>query len=116
MLHFETNGLRGINVVMKRDIAQFAPFKNRIEPGSFFDITTPYGYGGFLLEGNTSESALKELYERYTEFAKNEKVVSEFVRYHPQLKNAEFMRSVSTVVDLGKNNFYGPGICRYYIG
>ncbi|MCE5174372.1 MAG: GNAT family N-acetyltransferase [Bacteroidales bacterium] len=101
LLNYESDALRGINVFMKRDISHFAPFKELIEPGLFFDIITPYGYGGFLFEGDTSESVIKQFYEEYAEFKKSEHVVSEFVRYHPQLKNANSLRAISTIIDLG---------------
>jgi len=102
LIHYESNGLRGINVFMKRDISHFAPFNNLIESGTYFDFTTPYGYGGFLFEGDTSEAAMKTFYERYAEFLNIENVISSFVRYHPQLKNANTMRSVTSITDLGR--------------
>jgi len=102
LIYYDTEELRGINVVMKRDISRFAPLTNLLAPGCYFDIITPYGYGGFLFEGDISESVLKRFYERYVEYLKNQKIVSEFVRFHPQLNNADPMRIVDTVVDLGK--------------
>jgi Acetyltransferase (GNAT) domain len=102
LLNYETDELRGVNVVMKSDISQFAPFKGIITPETYFDIVTPYGYGGFLFEGDTSESAMNRFSENYTELLNNEHIISEFVRYHPQLKNANALRSFSTVIDLGQ--------------
>ena len=55
MFYYEDNGLRGIYVYMKR--------KTAIE--GVYDSITPYGYGGFLLEGNQSEENLKELWAAY---------------------------------------------------
>jgi len=102
LLNFETDELRGINVFMKRDISQFEPLKKIIEPGSCFDIVTPYGFGGFLFEGDTSEVAIERFYKKYVQKLKSENVISEFIRYHPIINNANCMRSVSTVLDLGK--------------
>ena len=102
LLSYETDNLRGINVVMKRDISQFAPLNSFLRPETYFDIVTPYGYGGFIFEGDTSESAMEHFHLQYLEFLKYNHVVSEFVRYHPQLKNANVMRSVSTISDLGQ--------------
>jgi hypothetical protein len=37
---------------MKRDVAKSAAFKGVLEENKFFDFSTPYGYGGWILEGN----------------------------------------------------------------
>ena len=92
MFYYEDNGLRGIYVYMKR--------KTAIE--GVYDSITPYGYGGFLLEGNQSEENLKELWAAYVQKMKELNIVDNFVRYHPVLANAVPMKEVSDVIDLGK--------------
>lgn len=102
LFYYESNALRVINVFMKRDIALFPQLKDMIEPGSYYDIVTPYGYGGFLFEGDTSENSIMEFYGVYLDYMKMEHLISGFRRYHPQLGNANTMRNVSEVIDLGK--------------
>ena len=92
MFYYEDNGLRGIYVYMKR--------KTAIE--GIYDSITPYGYGGFLLEGNQSEENLKELWVAYVQKMKEMNIVDNFVRYHPVLTNAVPMKMCSDVIDLGK--------------
>lgn len=92
LFYYDEKGLRGIYVYMKR--------KTAIE--GVFDSITPYGYGGFLLEGNTSEENVKALWNAYVEKMKSENVVDNFVRYHPVLANAVPMKVCSDVIDLGK--------------
>ena len=92
MIYYEENGLRGIYVYMKR--------KTAID--GVFDSITPYGYGGFLLEGNQSEENLKALWAAYEQRMKEENIVDNFVRYHPVLANAVPMKVCSEVIDLGK--------------
>jgi hypothetical protein len=92
MFFFEENGLRGIYVYMKR--------KTFID--GVFDSITPYGYGGFLLEGDASEESLKMLWTAYIQKMNEENIVDNFVRYHPVLANAVPMKSCSEVIDLGK--------------
>lgn len=92
MFYYEDNGLRGIYVYMKR--------KTAID--GVYDSITPYGYGGFLLEGNQSEENLKELWAAYVQKMKELNIVDNFVRYHPVLANAVPMKEVSDVIDLGK--------------
>jgi len=102
LFYYESDLLRVINVFMKRDIALFPPLKDMIELDTYYDIVTPYGYGGFLFEGDTSDSSIKEFYGEYLNYMKREKLISGFRRYHPQLGNANTMRNVSEVMDLGK--------------
>ena len=92
LLFYEQDGLRAIYVYMKRTTA--------IE--GWFDSITPYGYGGVLFEGDTSEENLKAFWDAYVQKMKDENIVCNFVRYHPVLANAVLMKEVSDVIDLGK--------------
>lgn len=92
LFYYNENGLRGIYVYMKR--------KTAIE--GVYDSITPYGYGGFLLEGDESEENIKSLWKPYVEKMKSEHIVDNFVRYHPVLANAIPMKVCSDVIDLGK--------------
>lgn len=90
--------LRAINVVMKRDIAEDPHFKNKIPPNKYFDFSTPYGYGGWLIEGSNSE----QLFIDYEEWCLNNNIVSEFVRFHPILKNNIECKNAYVIVSLGE--------------
>lgn len=102
LLYYKSSELRGLVVMIKRDIAQFPPFESIIPLGQYYDIVTPYGYGGFLFDGCTSHDKMNDFNKEYAAFIEDEHIISEFVRYHPQLRNAEEMRGISTVIDLGK--------------
>lgn len=92
LLYYEGQGLRAIYVYMKRPTA--------IE--GEYDSVTPYGYGGVLFEGDTSEANLKAFWKAYLDEMAKEHIVDNFVRYHPVLKNAVPMKPISNVIDLGK--------------
>ncbi|MEI3421512.1 MAG: peptidoglycan bridge formation glycyltransferase FemA/FemB family protein [Butyricimonas faecihominis] len=92
LFYYEEDGLRAIYVYMKR--------KTEIE--GVYDSVTPYGYGGVLFEGDTSGEKRKIFWRTYVEKMRKEKIVDNFVRYHPVLANAEFMKDISEVIDLGK--------------
>lgn len=92
LLYYEGQGLRAIYVYMKRSTA--------IE--GEYDSVTPYGYGGVLFEGDTSEANLKAFWKAYLDEMAKEHIVDNFVRYHPVLKNAVPMKPISNVIDLGK--------------
>lgn len=91
LLYYEAEGLKAIYVYMKR--------KTDIE--GYYDSITPYGYGGVLFDGDTSENNIQAFWKAYVEKMKEEGIVDNFVRYHPVLKNAGSMKRVSNVIDLG---------------
>lgn len=92
--------IRAINVVMKRDIEKNKNFRGLIQPNSTYDITTPYGYGGFLIEGKVNEASIKKLNDEYSSYCRSENIVSEFVRFHPVQKNSIINKQIYDVVDL----------------
>lgn len=92
LLYYEDNGLRVIYVYMRR--------KTALE--GVYDSVTPYGYGGVLFDGDTSEANRQAFWKAYVEKMKAEGIVDNFVRYHPVLANAVNMKFTDTVIDLGK--------------
>jgi len=78
LIYYEHNGTRAMNVVLKRDIAKMDTFKDKLEKGTWFDLSTPYGYGGFWVEGED----LKAVNNEYSLFCKKNGFVSEFVRFN----------------------------------
>ncbi|WKA53785.1 GNAT family N-acetyltransferase [Planococcus shixiaomingii] len=70
------------------------PFIKRVinsEDTAYFDITTPFGYGGPLLEIKGDAAKLIENFRKtFTDFCDEEKIIAEFIRFHPLNKNAPF--------------------------
>ena len=98
LFHYEENETRGINVVMKRDVAKDERFKGLIDEGQYFDFATPYGYGGWIIEGENVEG----LFESYNVWLERNGIISEFVRFHPMLKNHEKCKDFYEVIQLGE--------------
>ena len=99
LFYYADENLKGINVVMRRDIADDPFFSDKVERHALFDLITPYGYGGWLIEGNGEK---KELFSAYEAWCRANNVVSEFVRYHPMLNNAVQAESFYDVIHLGR--------------
>ncbi len=95
---YESEKVRGINVAMKRDIAKDPQFAGILEEGRYFDITTPYGYGGWLIEGEDT----KGLFDVYQAWCERNGIISEFMRFHPIVKNHEKVSCFYEVTQLGK--------------
>ena len=89
LLLYQSGSLRGINVVMKRDIAKDPKLAELISEGTFFDLATPYGYGGWHFEGEQTETGKEDFEEEYLAWCRGNGIVSEFVRFHPVLNNAD---------------------------
>ena len=102
LFFYEDEHIKAINVAMKRDIAADERFATEIPPNTFFDITTPYGYGGFLIEGNRTDASLQALNDEYSCLCRAEGIVSEIVRFHPVLNNSEDVKGIYDIAKLGK--------------
>ena len=99
LFYYERDGLRGINVVMKRDIAKSPIFENRLPENTYFDFSTPYGYGGWIFEGSIEKTS--DAFSEYKRWCRNNSIISEFVRFHPVLNNDTFAKNFYDVVTLG---------------
>ena len=98
LFHYDDTMTRGIIVVMKRDIAKDKRFEGKIPEGLYFDFSTPYGYGGWIIEGEKTEG----LFEAYQEWIHKNGIISEFVRFHPLVKNHEQCTEFYDIIQLGE--------------
>lgn len=77
LLYYEEDDDRAINVILRRDVALDEHLSGKIEEGKYFDLVTPYGYGGFW--GNISD--WDKLNQAYTAYCSENHYVCEFVRF-----------------------------------
>lgn len=98
LFHYDDGKVRGINVVMKRDVAKDNHFMGLIQEEQYFDFSTPYGYGGWIIEGEEYNG----LFDCYSKWIVQNGIVSEFVRFHPIIKNHEKCDSFYKVIKLGE--------------
>ncbi len=102
LFYFEYGDFRAINVVIIRNIRDEPIFSGRLLEGPYYDMTTPYGYGGFLMEGQKTKDNLRRLNDDYNSFCKSKGIISEFVRFHPLLKNHNALDEVYEIQILGE--------------
>lgn len=98
LFYYEGMNCRGINVVMKRDVASDYHFKGVLDENQYFDFATPYGYGGWIIEGEEIET----LFEEYESWCRENGIISEFVRFHPVVENHKWVENVYEVIQLGE--------------
>lgn len=82
--YHDVNG-SAINVVMKRNISLDRRFAGLLPQDTYFDLSTPYGYGGFIYNGDVDTHALDKA---YTQWCVKNGIICEFVRFHPVLQNS----------------------------
>lgn len=64
----------------------------------YYDITTPYGYGGPVIleciDGGSRQELVKGYNEAFGIYCRENNIVSEFIRFHPLVKNYEDFKDV----------------------
>lgn len=81
------------NMFIKRPV----PFL--LNATQYYDIVTPYGYGGPIIQNaSDKERLLKEYAQAFAKYCSDNNIVCEFVRYHPIFRNyADFETVYETV-------------------
>ena len=73
------------SMFIKREI----PIK--INNKTYYDLTTPYGYGGPIIidciDSNSKQELVQGFYKFFNDYCKVNNIVSEFIRFHPILQN-----------------------------
>lgn len=98
LISYDDGKTRGINVVMMRDIAEDSRFVGKLPPKRYYDVVTPYGYGGWIIEGDDTDP----LFSEYRDWIENRQIISEFVRFHPLIKNHTRCCDFYEVIQLGE--------------
>lgn len=80
---YESKDGKVINQFIIREIPE------KIDGKIYFDIVTPYGYGGPIIETLTGdkEKLINEFEKEFSKYCLENNIVSEFVRFHPIFKN-----------------------------
>lgn len=64
----------------------------KLDGQSYFEIKTPYGYGGPMISGcrdGDKARLAEEFQSAFQEYCSTQRIVNEFVRFHPVFSNAE---------------------------
>ncbi|MBR1598330.1 MAG: GNAT family N-acetyltransferase [Lachnospiraceae bacterium] len=102
LLYAEVDGCRMAYAMMQNDIADDPHFEGRLAKNTLWDWTTPYGYGGPLVEGELSEQWMKNVMCDIKDYAAEHNIVSQFFRFHPLTQNQKPLEGVSDVVYMKK--------------
>ncbi len=72
---------------------------------TYFDLVTPYGYGGPIIVNCNREKKtelIKEFKIKFQKYCEENNIVSEFVRFHPIARNAEDLHFIYNIENIRK--------------
>lgn len=87
LFYYENSNDRLCFVGTKKDLYNNPKFEQKLEKGKYFDLDTPYGYGGVLLDNDINKESQVDFKNQFDEYCRNNSIVSVFFRYHPLLDN-----------------------------
>ncbi|MEA4821527.1 MAG: peptidoglycan bridge formation glycyltransferase FemA/FemB family protein [Erysipelotrichales bacterium] len=97
LIYYTNNNFKLCLPIMINDISSSLNF-NDLQPNSFFDATTPYGYGGPLIDGEILPHEIDQFYKELFDFSIMNKIISLFIRFHPLLANQSYVNSSVTII------------------
>lgn len=101
LFYFHDDCSRAICVMMRRDISDDPHFTS-LESGKYFDLITPYGYGGFFFDRVPDETSVQKLHNELIAKCSVDGYVSAFFRFNPLSDNAAIHHKPIEVIYLGK--------------
>lgn len=102
LLSFISENNRAVCVMLKRDISNDPHFAGKLPPDKWYDMTTPYGYGGFIFFHTPDDSDLLLLETQLKKILVDNGIISAFFRFHPVLNNSVWHEKIMQVIPLGK--------------
>ncbi len=109
LYYFECDWGKVAYPFMLRDIARSENFDGKIAEGSYFDISSAYGYGGPLYEiygqTETETNLSDEFFKNFSDFCKRSNIISQFDRFHPLIKNQLFFKEYCTISCIRKTMY-----------
>ncbi len=97
LIYYEGNDLRLCYVVLKSDISQSKEFSGLLPENTYYDISTPYGYGGPLIEGHFSDRNIDDFFNELNKYCIEANIVSQFIRFNPIAENYKYFENVSSI-------------------
>lgn len=104
LIYYSGDKMRLCYPVFKSDISQSSEFAKVLEKGRYYDIATPYGYGGPLVR-RYSESEMRSFFSMLKTHADEYGVISQFIRFHPLFGNEKFFANYCDLRRIKKTVF-----------
>lgn len=105
---FSNHGQMIMYPYLLRNISHLPSIQAAGLQGDWYDISTPYGYGGPISNvppGEERSKLFREFGTVFTEYCRDKQIMTEFIRFHPLARNAmEYQEGLLT--QLNRNTVY----------
>lgn len=93
LFHYKDGDGEVVYPFIKRQVSE--------EGAPLYDVTTPFGYGGPLLKAEHNRANLAANFrEAFRTYCQSEKIIAEYIRFHPLKENAHVFQSYLKVSPL----------------
>lgn len=101
MFYVYENNYVWINIFIKKKILNFEDvFKGEF----YYDLETPYGYGG-PISNTKNDNFLERAQKTFFDWCKTNKILCEFVRFHPLINNQIYYDKLDKIIFHRVNRF-----------
>lgn len=100
LFYYEDSNCKLYYVVMKNDISRMKVFGQDLQPEKFFDLATPYGYGGPIVKGDFNAASQRRFAEELHDYCEQNNIISQFIRFHPLQNNHILMKDLCEIKEL----------------
>lgn len=100
LFYYKDSNCRLCYVMMLNDISQMKAYSGVLPPSKYFDLTTPYGYGGPIIEGDFDAISQKKFANALNVFCEQHNIASQFIRFHPLQNNQIFMKDLCEIAEI----------------
>lgn len=100
LFYYEDSNCRLCYVVMLNDISQMKVFRGELLSSKYFDLTTPYGYGGPIIEGDFDAISQRNFTNELYNYCEQNNIVSQFIRFHPLHNNHIYMKDLCEIAEI----------------
>lgn len=100
LIYYEDDKTRLCYVVMLNDIADIDAYKDVLQKERYFDITTPYGYGGPIVEGDFVRGRQERFMAELKQYCRQNNIITQFIRFHPLYQNQRWINEICEVTSI----------------
>ncbi|WMJ83314.1 GNAT family N-acetyltransferase [Oscillospiraceae bacterium LTW-04] len=104
LIYYSGDRMRLCYTVLHCDIAKSYTFEGILEKGCYYDIATPYGYGGPLVT-HYSQKEMRRFFALFKAYCNENGIISQFIRFHPLLGNEVLFADYCELCSIKKTVF-----------
>lgn len=87
LFYYKDKKMRMCYAMMLNDLVDNEVYNGVLEKGQYYDLTTPYGYGGPIADGEINSASAEIFMVEMISYCKQHNIVSQFFRFCPWLSN-----------------------------